>query len=229
MAPQRTILKRRQSMTMLLCIALLLPLVSHAQKEVANKRLIATLDTVFEYDQKYRLMVDSTERKYGPQSAKMNALWATIKKYDATNIKKVCGILDKYGWPSPDVVGEDGSSALFIVIQHADIKIQDKYLPVMRKAVKSNNASMAQLALLEDRVAIKHGRKQIYGSQITTDDSGSFLAPLEDPEHVDGRRAEAGLPPLAEYLRRFNMTWNPEAYKKQLPGIEKRQSNLEYK
>jgi len=88
---------------------------------------------------------------------------------------------------------------------------------------------MAQLALLEDRVAIKHGRKQIYGSQITTDDSGSFLAPLEDPEHVDGRRAEAGLPPLAEYLRRFNMTWNPEAYKKQLPGIEKRQSNLEYK
>lgn len=36
----------------------------------------------------------------------------------------------------------------------------------MREAVEKNNARASSLALLEDRVAMRKGGKQIYGSQI---------------------------------------------------------------
>ncbi len=39
----------------------------------------------------------------------------------------------------------------------------------MREAVKKGNANSSSLALLEDRVALRKGEKQIYGSQIGRD------------------------------------------------------------
>ena len=113
-----------------------------------------------------------------------------------------------------------------MVIQNADIKTQDKYLPMMRRAAKKHKASHADLAFLEDRVALRHGKKQIYGSQVNSDSLGSFLAPLRHPENVDKRRTKMGLAPLAGYLESCYLAWNPENYKKQLPEIEKREANV---
>jgi hypothetical protein len=79
------------------------------------------------------------------------------------------------------------------------------------------------LALLEDRVALRTGHKQIYGSQITSNAAGeNVVDALDDPENVDKRRAEVGLGPLADYVRRWNITWDPIAYQKQLPELEKK-------
>ena len=191
-----------------------------------NKPLVAILDTVMQNDQKYRMQIESVETKYGQQSNEMKELWKIINYYDSTDLLKVTDILDKYGWVGPDVVGGEGNEAIFLVIQHSDLKVQDKYLPMMREAVKNHKAQPASLALLEDRVALGHGGKQVYGSQITNDGSGNFLAPMIDPDNVDKRRAEVGLGPIAEYLQYFHMTWNLEEYKQQLQELEKRQHNF---
>ena len=37
--------------------------------------------------------------------------------------------------------------------------------------------------------------------------------PIDDEEHVDERRAAVGLPPLAEYLKLFNLAYQPPAKK----------------
>jgi len=192
-----------------------------------NKPLVAILDTIFQNDQGGRMQIREIQ-KYGSDSKEMKDLWKTISYYDSVDLIKVVSILDKYGWPGPDIVGARGSQTVFLVIQHADTKTQQKYLPMMREAVKNKKATPSDLALLEDRVAIREGRKQIYGSQITMDKEGSFLAPMEDPANVDKRRAEAGLGTLADYLQYFNITWDIEAYQKQLPDIEKRQKNIHY-
>jgi hypothetical protein len=188
-----------------------------------NKPLVAILDTVLQNDQKYRLQIEEVAKKYGQQSKEMTDLWMVIKLYDSLDLIKVTTILDKYGWLGPDVVGDEGSQTLFLVIQHSDIKIQDRYLPMMREAVKNKKATPADLALLEDRVALRHGKKQIYGSQVTGDANGGFLAPIIDPDNVDKRRAEVGLGPISEYVQHFGLTWNLEEYKKQLPELEKKQ------
>ena len=79
------------------------------------------------------------------------------------------------------------------------------------------------IALLEDRVALRKGKKQIYGSQIGIYENGTYYVDdLEDPDNVDKRRAEVGLGPLAAYIQHWNLTWNVDDYKNQLPEIEKR-------
>lgn len=50
---------------------------------------------------------------------------------------------------------------------------------------------------------------------------GEFVLPLEDPDNVDKRRAEVGLGPLADYVKQWNIVWDVEEYKKQLPELER--------
>jgi len=197
-----------------------------ANKEKAeaniNKPLARMLDSILTSDQAGRLKVEAIEKKYGRTSKEIKELWAEISRNDSLNLIKVSAVLDKYGWLGPDVVGNDGSSALFLVIQHSGLKVQEKYLPMMREAVKNRKASPGSLALLEDRVALKQGKKQIYGSQISIDDrtNAYYVQSLEDPDNVDKRRAEVGLQPLAEYVSHWQIKWDVEQYKKDLPGIE---------
>jgi hypothetical protein len=203
-------------------------LVAAMQKEVdkldANydKPLKAELLQILEDDQAGRQKIEDVQKKYGYQSKEMTELWKSISLQDSIDLVKVKAILDKQGWVGPDKVGGEASQALFLVIQHSDLATQQKYLPMMREAVKNKKASGSELALLEDRIALREGRKQTYGSQIGFDkDSGkTYVSPLEDPDNVDKRRASVGLGPLADYVRHWNMEWNVEAYKKMLPEIE---------
>ena len=191
-----------------------------------NKALAAQLEKIYDRDQAPRRELMQAISTKGQGSAEAASASGTMRLNDSLNTREVTTIIDKYGWPGPDVVGHDGSATIFLVIQHASLKIQDKYLPVMRKAVKAGDAQPSDLALLEDRVAVGHGRKQTYGTQITTDPQGSFLAPLADPDHVDQLRAKVGLGPISEYLEGFDLQWNLQEYKKKLPELEKRQKAI---
>ena len=190
-----------------------------------DKTLVAILDTVYMEDQKYRQQIDQIETRYGWQSKEMQDHWKMINEKDSVNQIKVSNILDKHGWLGPDVVGRQGSSALFLVVQHADLPVQEKYLPMMRDAVKNNKAQGSSLALLEDRVALRQGKRQIYGSQVGRDDESGkyYVLPLEDPDNVDQRRASVGLPPFADYVSNWQIQWDPAQYKKDLPAIEAKQ------
>ena len=188
-----------------------------------DKPLVAILDSIFTEDQKYRLQIGEIEKKFGSQSKEMQAHWKTIEEKDAANLVKVKAMLDQYGWLGPDIIGKQGSSTLFLVIQHSDQETQEKYLPVMREAVKNGKASSRSLALLVDRVALGQGKKQIYGSQISMDMKTQlhYVRPLEDPDNVDKRRSEVGLEPLAYYVKPWEIKWDVEQYKKDLPKLEK--------
>ena len=183
-----------------------------------NEPLAAMLDSVYEEDQKYRLQMDGVEKKYGFESKEMEELWKVIHEKDAINLIKVKTILAEYGWLGADVVGNEGKSALFLVIQHANQKTQEIYLPMMREAVKTGNAPASSLALLEDRVALGKGNKQIYGSQIGRNKKTGlyFVRPLEDPENVDKRRSKVNLNPLSEYVKQWGIVWSLEQYRKDL-------------
>ncbi len=188
-----------------------------------DKPLRAQLRAILDEDQKYRRQMADVEKKSGRDSPEMRALWKITAQKDAENLAKVTAILDTRGWVGPDLVGNDGSNAIFLVIQHANLPTQQKYLPVMRAAVKEKKARPSDLAMLEDRVALGEGRRQTYGSQLRSNPkTGKYeLSPLDDPDHVDERRADVGLPPLAEYLKHWALTWNVEEYKKHPPQLGK--------
>ncbi|WP_396147804.1 DUF6624 domain-containing protein [Flavobacterium sp.] len=205
-----------------------LPFVNEMQKIVdvkeanLDKPLQAELLAIYEDDQDIRRTFIKAQKDYGYQSKIVDSLGRIMMQKDSINLIKVTKILDKHGWVGADKVGGQANQTLFLVIQHSDLPTQQKYLPMMREAVKNKNASSSALALLEDRVALGEGKKQIYGSQIGFDKetNTNYVLPLEDPDTVDQRRASVGLGLLADYVKNWNIVWNVEEYKKQLPELE---------
>lgn len=187
------------------------------KKEIqVDINLINILDSVYQIDQLYQQKYVVIQNKFGSQSDEFKSFRSEMQKQYQQNLTKVSKIIDEQGWPGINKIGHEGNLALFLVIQHSNLDTQIKYLPLMREAVKNGNASPANLALLEDRVAVKQGKKQIYGTQIETDEKTgkSWLAPLNDPDNVDTRRKEIGLEKLSDYLSTFGIKWDLEEYKK---------------
>lgn len=176
-----------------------------------NLPLKATLDTILVDDQKYRNLLDTTIKTYGIKSSEFRALAAKTNQTDSINIIKVTRILDKYGWPDYATVGNKAIMALFLVIQHANLTTQEKYLPMLKDAVKEQNLAPADLAILEDRIAIRKGQKQIYGSQLHYDSETkkNILYPIEDEANVNERRKSVGLEPLENYLKYYSIHYTP--------------------
>lgn len=195
-------------------------------KAVKEKKFIKPLadglDSVYETDQKYRSELDEIAKKHGWGSKEIQSQWQIISHYDSINLIKVSNILDKYGWLGFEEIGDKGNMTLFLVVQHSDLTVQEKYLPLMRKAVKNGKAKSSQLALLEDRVALRKGKRQIYGSQIGQNHTTNlyYVSPLEDPENVDMRRAEVGLGSLDDYVKQWEIVWDVNQYKIDLPKLE---------
>jgi len=188
-----------------------------------NKPLQAELLAILKEDQKYRMSINMLEQEGLLTEVLKDSLMQLMAKTDSSNLGKVETILMEYGWVGPDVVGKKANDALFFVIQHADIKTQKKYLPMMEEAVKNKKAKGNHLALLVDRIEIREGRKQIYGSQIGVHEETEerYILPLLEPDTVDERRAAVGLKPLADYVKVFDLEWDVETYKKRLPEYEK--------
>jgi hypothetical protein len=183
-----------------------------------NLSLTEELEIIYSDDQKYRKMLDTIP----PESEARNAVFKLMGEKDHYNLQKIEKILDTYGWLGEDTIGIHGNSALFLVIQHADLKTQEKYFPMMQKAVNIGKLKKSSFALLQDRMNLRHGKKQIYGSQIDRDEQAKiyYVSPLEDPDNVDKRRAEVGLQPLKDYVKMWDIDWDIEQYKKNLPAIE---------
>lgn len=93
----------------------------------------------------------------------------------------------------------------------------------MKEAVTKGNANPGSLALLIDRIEIREGRKQIYGSQIGTypNTNIQYVLPLMDPDNVDKRRKEVGLGSMSDYVKNWNLVWDVERYKSELPELQK--------
>jgi hypothetical protein len=187
-----------------------------------DKPLQKELLQIFKDDQNIRRQYIDSSKIYGYNNSIVDSLANVMIFNDSVDLDKVTKILDTKGWVGKDKVGEKANSTLFLVIQHADIKTQHKYLPMMREAVKKGNASASSLALLEDRVALREGKKQIYGSQIGRNPktNENYLLPLEDPDNVDRRRTQVGLDSLSDYVKHWNIIWNVEDYKKNLAKYE---------
>jgi hypothetical protein len=99
-------------------------------------------------------------------------------------------------WPTRSVVGAAGVRAVWILAQH-DTALQRTVLHRMMES-GPDEALAADVAVLEDRVRLQSGRKQLYGSQLRSVAGKLVPAPIEDPVHVDMRRDAAGLPPLEQ-------------------------------
>jgi hypothetical protein len=102
--------------------------------------------------------------------------------------------------------GDVTSTAAWLVLQHADFdeKWQRSVITRLQDLAKRGRFQKDHLALLIDRVAVNSGQPQIYGSQGKCGADGLWHPkPIADPDHVEDRRKEVGLMPMADNIKRF--------------------------
>ncbi len=126
-------------------------------------------------------------------------LLAEWRRIDESNTRWLTELTERVGWPTRSLVGDDGAHAAWLLAQHADPEHQPAFLALLRAAVQAGEASVSDLAYLEDRVRVRSGHLQLYGTQFTYDQGQLRPHPIEDHAHLDARRAAAGLGPFAEY------------------------------
>uniref|UniRef100_A0AAU2VF69 Uncharacterized protein n=1 Tax=Streptomyces sp. NBC_00003 TaxID=2903608 RepID=A0AAU2VF69_9ACTN len=129
------------------------------------------------------------------------------RRLTAQHADRLSEIMDAYGWPTAELVGEEAARAAWLIAQHADrqLDVQRRALRLMEQAVARGAASPRDLAFLCDRTLVNEGQKQIYGTQIAGVKEGSPIPwPCEEPERMDERREEVGIPPFAEYVAQFS-------------------------
>lgn len=181
-----------------------------------NKPLKNQLEKIYVRDQTLRQLYEEAEEKFGSDSDEMNYYWQVVSEQDSLNELETESIIEKHGWVGKSIVGGQANMTLWLVIQHAALETQEKYLPLLRESVMEGESSGSHLALLEDRIQMRNGEPQTYGSQITMDnESGEqMIYDIKDPEYVNQRRAKVGLDPLEEYVKRWGLTWTVEQKEK---------------
>ena len=192
-----------------------------AEEAGVNVKLMTELQNIQKSDQEQRRHMREYSEKYGWQSAPMDSLWKIQSYSDSVNSVRVIEIIKEYGYPGKSLVGEQTASAAFLVIQHADLDVQEENLPILSAAADKGEVRWSSIALLIDRVEMRNNRRQIYGSQVSRDSTGqSFFFEIQKPYTVDSLRATKGLGPLSEYAERFGFDWDPDAH------IERHQSKV---
>ena len=111
-------------------------------------------------------------------------------------------VVAERGWPSRAAVGAAGVQAAWSLLQHSsDVAFQARLLPDVERAAGRGELSPAEVAMLTDRVLVKTGRPQRYGTSFT-ERAGRLVADsIADRAGLEARRAAKGMPPMADYVR----------------------------
>ncbi len=170
-------------------------------------------------------------------AAGVKGAWQTQHYKDSVfnlNEQRLKGVLQRYGFPGYDLVGEKGSNNFWLMVQHCDkhVPFQQKVLKAMKAELPKHNADPKNYAYLTDRVLINSGKKQLYGTQLQYrfDSCQAVPRPLQDSLAVNNRRKDIGLEPIESYLNwmsRLHFDMNKEVYEKK--GIYKPKLLIENK
>ncbi|WP_350293538.1 hypothetical protein [uncultured Croceitalea sp.] len=124
--------------------------------EGLNEALIDKLILLQEMDLRYRY----SSKVYYENVEKQNLLDEQV----AVELSK---ILDKYGYPGKDIVGEYYQNLACLLLEHSrptDWEYKEKYLPLVLEAYRKKQMNKGFLYMLLDRIHTLKNGKQIFGS-----------------------------------------------------------------
>lgn len=123
-----------------------------------------------------------------------------VHRENAAHLRRM---IEQVGWPNEDLAGLDGAEAAWLIAQHAigepDFMRRARDLVGIEAA--AGKVPPWQFAYLDDRVRVSEGKAQRFGTQIELTPEGPVLCEVEDPEGLEQRRRDLGLPPVAQRLR----------------------------
>lgn len=139
---------------------------------------------------------------------KADALRKRMRAAREKNTTELCPVLREFGWPTVDLVGQDGVAAAFFLLKNSSsFQLQKDLLPVIIAAARKGEIEKADFAGYIDRLRLSAGLKQLFGTQAAIMNGVLVLYPIEGEAQIDARRKQYNLPPLAESMRTLERTY----------------------
>jgi hypothetical protein len=138
-----------------------------------------------------------------------------IAQFDKEHAQTLETIIDRFGWPTREMVGLKAVQGAYIAVQHADHdpEFQSECLALIKEQVDQGELPGAFLALMTDRVSLSRGDPQIYGTQMTMapDEFGVMRAvpsaAIWNAEKLDERRSALGMPPHKRFIEAIELAY----------------------
>ncbi len=188
----------------LICLLLCLTLSTFAQ--ATFQEIQKELEAMFDQDQGLRRSLGRLSREERLKK------FEEINYYDSLHQIRAKAIIREHGWLGRSQVGQKANTALFLIIQHADMKAQKTYWPLLYTSAEKGESQLYHSALMEDRILMHEGKKQKYGSQaFRGKDDKMYIWPIEDPDRVNELRSKMGiLLTVEENAARLRAIYDPE-------------------
>ncbi len=174
-----------------------------------NEDLQSQLIRMAQQNQQVRQSLEKCNTENVPPA--LQTLASQIGKLQTQTLKE---IITLHGWPTKKKVGEKGTQAAFILVQHSkNLVFQQDMLPlIIQSFLDKGGIAGKDIAKFTDNVSIRLGKKQVFGTQAKWSDGKVVFAPIENEDSVNLLRAQMGMPPLEEYKKSLE-TFNLQKYR----------------
>lgn len=153
-----------------------------------DSQMQENLQKILDKDQKYRSQGNTQDI-----DGKLQLL------LDSENQKEVSKIIEKMGYQGRLQVGTEYEDVMFLVMQHSNIEMIEKYLPILKQEVKNRNLKPRTIAYLTDRLMLLKKKPQVYGTQYVDKNGERELYEIENVNEVNYRRFKVGLTMLDQF------------------------------
>lgn len=127
------------------------------------------------------------------QRALSLAIGPRMVEIDAANTAALKALLPADGWFRNRRDGRQVTHGAWLIVQHSpDQAFRTRILGAMGDRLAAGDVDAMDFALTTDRVVVRQGGLQVFGSQAGCIKGRLAILPLADPEGVDARRAAIG-------------------------------------
>jgi len=151
---------------------------SYAKDKVTAKKLLIrqkTDDNMMAFAKKYPNLDSVSYTKLNIRNENQVALQAMI---------------EKNGFPTISKVGDDACYAAFKIIENSthNVMFQENCLKIMLEEYKTGEIPPQYIAILQDKILIANGKKQIFGTQISEKSKKQKIEPVIDKDKLNSRQ-----------------------------------------
>lgn len=147
-------------------------------------------------------MIEEPSLDTGQRQVVGEALGTSLRAIDARNTAEIKRLLPKSGWFANRVHGRQVTHGAWLIAQHSpDDSFREYALAQMSARLKSGDIDARDYALTFDRVQVRKGLPQRYGSQARCLDGRLILQPIEDEAAVNAAREAIGWAQTLEETR----------------------------
>lgn len=192
-------------------------------QDAPNTALARAMDSIYRKDQQYRLLLQAVQTNAALRDSVAHAagipadadtvyfyLLDEVLALDSSNIRFIDSITQRQDFPGIKALGAQRAHFAWLIIQHSDSATLNRYLPVIKAAAERKDLPFSSYAYSLDKVLMRKGKPQRYGSQIVegvmknTGRTMRLIWPVEEPERLNERRKAAGLADTIEEYARSN-------------------------